>query len=315
MWTDYLNILVLFIIVGLGYFLAAKSWLTRESNQLFVKLIIRITLPFMLLLDITKDFTKEEFIKLIPFICLPLLTILSLMALSWLYEKVARVPKKRFGLFIVMCSIDSVVFMGIPICLAVFGRQSLPYALLYFVSSSLVFWTLGVYLLQKDRVAYEKATSQFHWQTFIKNLFSPPLIGFLLGVFLLLFGIPLPHFLETFASSLGAMTSPMAMLVIGTLVYLTGLKQLKWNKDTFVVLLFRFVLSPIIVFLWSLVLPVSPLMVKVTILQSALPIQNTTVILADEYQTDITFGTTSLSYSIIVYLFVVPILLWFVNMI
>lgn len=315
MLTDYLNILILFMLVGLGYILAKKSWLTRSSNQLFVKLIIHITLPLMLLLNITKDFSRKEFIQLIPSISLPFLTILCLFGLSWIYEKIARVEKKRLGLFIVMCSVDSVVFMGIPINLAVFGKRALPYALLYFVSASLIFWTLGIYLLQKDRDFYHHTKTKLQWKSIGKNLLSPPLIGFLVGVALLLLGIPLPKFFETFANYLGSMTSPMAMLVIGTLIYLTGLKNLKWSKDTFVVLFFRFVLSPIVVLLLSLIFPVSSLMLKVTILQCSLPIQNTTIMLADEYQTDISFGTTTLTYSILAYLFVIPIILWVVNMI
>lgn len=54
-----------------------------------------------------------------------------------------------------------------------------------------------------------------------------PLMAFFVGITILLMGIPIPQVINEFLSTQGGMTSALAMLVVGAIIYLSGLKKLR----------------------------------------------------------------------------------------
>ncbi len=61
MLNDYSNILILFLIVGIGFILGKIKWFNENSNSAMTKLLLNITLPITLILSITTDFSKKNF--------------------------------------------------------------------------------------------------------------------------------------------------------------------------------------------------------------------------------------------------------------
>ncbi len=74
------------------------------------------------------------------------------------------------------------------------------------------------------------------------------------------------------------------MFIIGIIVYFGGLKNLRMTKDIAGVLFGRFVLSPLVVWLLSRIIPVPELMLSVFIIQASMPVQNSVPILVRNYQ-------------------------------
>ncbi|MGG4608609.1 AEC family transporter [Providencia sp. Me31A] len=308
MLNDYSNILVLFLIVGLGFFLGQYKWFNENSNSAITKLLLNITLPITLILSITSDFSKKEFIMLAPNIILPFSTILILMLISFITAIIIKIPKNDRGLFIGLCSMSSTVFFGIPITLAVYGSHLLPYALMTYIAQTLIYWTLGIYLLNNDN-----NSEKFNILNVIKNIFTPPLIAFIIGVFLLLNQIAIPSFITSLFDYLSSMTSPIAMIIIGFIIYTTGFKTLKINRPIIFIIIFRFIVTPLTVFLIGNLLNTPSEMIKITILVCSLPISNTTVILANKYKADVTLATQSLTFSILIYLIYIPFILYIIH--
>lgn len=315
MLSDYINVLVLFMIIGLGYFLTYKKTFTQISNQALTTLLLSVTLPLMLIINIKKDFMRQEFIKMLPDIGLPFLCIVSLALLSWLVTYLFKIDNKMKGVFINVCSMSSTIFFGIPVTIAIFGVNGLPYGLVYYIAQTVIYWTFGLVILKND-IAYiypENVKQKITLTSIMSNIFSAPFIGFLVGTTLLLLQINIPSFIDQFLSYLANMTTPLAMLIIGSLLYFTDFKNLKLKKEVIIVLIFRFIVAPSAVLLLGYLLNTGSMMLKVTIIMSALPIPNTTVILVSKFKTDTLFATTVLAYSTILFLFYMPCLLWIMS--
>lgn len=311
MLQDYLNILVLFLVVGLGFCLAKAKWLDESSNRVFTKVLLNVALPSTLILSIGRDYTKSEFLALLPNIALPALVIMTLMALAFVFSKILKVQEGRVGLFIGVCAMSSTIMMGIPITLAVYGSHGLPYALMTYASQTLIYWTLGLYLLQKD--SKQQVDQKSMIKKMVKEIFNMPLLAFFTGVVILLSGLHMPRFIDDFFSYLGSMTSGLAMLVIGAIIYITGFHGFRFSKEILVVIAFRFILAPLAAYGMGTALSVPVEMIKITVLMVSLPIPNTTVILAKKYNIDVLFATESLSFSIAAYLLFLPIILWLIH--
>ncbi|WP_427813112.1 AEC family transporter [Enterococcus sp. 22-H-5-01] len=309
MIAAYINILFIFILMFIGYFLTYKQWFSNQIGDAFSKLVLQIALPCNMFLTITKNFSRAEFLQLVSGMIIPLLSMLLTFVISFLYQRVFNISPHRRGTFSTMFTCSNTIFIGLPINLAIFGERAVPYVLLYYIVNTTIFWTLGIYFIARDNPQIEQATVNFHLLPILKKVFSPALMGFLLGLCLVLLNLSVPDSFATFLSYLANLTTPLSMFIIGIIVYNVGIKNLTLNKDIIGVLLGRYVLSPLIVWLLGQWISISPLMLSVFIIQSAMPVQNSVPILARSYQADQPFAASALGYSVLLYLAYIPLLL------
>lgn len=312
MLEAYLNILVIFAVMIVGYVLTWRKWFDNHIADVFSKLVLNLALPLNMFLNMTERFTKAEFLDLFRGILLPALSIVITYLISLAYAKVTKVPVGRIGTFKTMFTASNTIFMGLPINIAVFGEKAIPYALLYYICNTTFFFTIGIFLIQTDNLERKQTKVTFSFRFLLRKLLSPALMGFFIGLCWMLLEVPLPSPLRDFARYLSQLTTPLSLFVIGIIIYQTGIKNLKLDKDTFGVLIGRYVVSPIVVILLSKVIQVPELMLNVFILQAAMPVQNSMPILAKGYGADEAFATSSLIYSILGYLFVIIVLLNFI---
>ena len=313
MLDSYLNIMVVFALVLVGYVLSAKQWFSNQTIDLFSKLVLNIALPFNMFLNMTERFNRQEFLQLFTGMLLPAVSILVTFGISIIYSKLTKVPLGRRGVFQTMFTASNTIFMGLPINIAIFGEVSVPYVLLYYICNTTFFWTIGIYLISSD--SQDPTIDKVKMDVFgvMKLLLSPAMLGFIVGLLWMLIQLPAIPVLTKFAGHLSNLTTPLSMFVIGMIIYQTGIKNLRMNKDTFGVLLGRYLISPLIVILLSFIIEVPEMMLKVYLIQSAMPAQNSMPVLAKQYKADVEFTTTTQAYSFILYLFIIPILIYLVN--
>ena len=309
MLAAYLNILVVFAIILLSYILTWRKWFDNHTADVFSKLVLNITLPLSMFLNMTQKFTRSEFLELFKGIALPFTSIIITFGISFIYAKVTKVPVTRRGSFMTMFTAANTIFMGLPVNMAIFGEKAIPYALLYYMCNTTFFFTIGILLIANDNPEIDIKKAKFSFKKLLKQLLSPALMGFVVGIMWLLTGIDVPKPLFDFSTYVGGMTTALSLFVIGIIIYQTGIKNIKMNKDVVGVLLGRYFISPLVVYLLSWVIPVPPLMLNVFILQSAMPVQNAMPILARSYGADEEFTTSSLTYSILSYFVFILIIL------
>ncbi|MHC5249109.1 AEC family transporter [Enterococcus sp. LJL90] len=309
MVSAYVNILIIFALMFIGYLLSYKQWFNNQTADVFSKLILNIGLPCNMFLNITSSFSREEFLHLFSGMVIPIFSMLLTYGFSLLYAKVMKVEKKHFGTFSTMFTCSNTIFIGLPINLAIFGEASVPYVLLYYIVNTTIFWTIGVFMIAKDNPQIEAATVSFHPTAALKKIFTPPLMGFLIGLLWIFLEWPVPQMATTFFSYLGNLTTPLSMFFIGIIIFFTGIKNIRLTKDTFGVLIGRFVISPLLVILLGHFIQVPALMLSVFIVQSSMPVQNSVPILARSYGGDTEFAASSMTWSVLIYLFYIPILL------
>lgn len=308
----YLNILMIFLMMFMGYALTYRQWFSNRSADVFSKLVLNIALPCNMFLNITANFSRSEFIHLFSGMLIPLLSMSITFIVSLIYAKVTGVKERgHYGTFSTMFTCSNTIFIGLPINLAIFGEVSVPYVLLYYVVNTSFFWTLGIYMMAHDspHIEEETATISFHPLAALKKVFSPALMGFMIGLVWLMCSLKVPDTLATFLRYLGNLTTPLSMFIIGIIIYFTGIRNLKLNKDIIGVMIGRYLLSPLIVWGIGQFIHVPDMMLKVFIVQSSMPIQNSVPILARSYGIDTEFAASTLAYTVLAYLLYIPLLL------
>lgn len=303
------GILIIIGLIAVGYFLARRGWFSDESTSLIAKLVTQVALPTYMIYTITHDFTADKLIKLLPDLAIPVLSMTILIGISFLMIKILKVDKSHRGLFSSMFFNSNTVFVGLPVNMALFGTKSLPYVLVYYMANTTFFWTLGTYLIQAD--GHKK--SKFDLKKTLGKLFSPPLLGFIIGLILVMLNINLPNFLMTDFQYLGNLTIPLSMIFIGISIAHAGLTNVSFHKDNLGILFGRFIMAPVLMTVLFLFIPGPPLMKQVFIIQSAMPVMTNAPVVARLYGADSDYAAIMVTETTVLSLIVVPVLMMLIK--
>lgn len=296
-------VLSLFLMGLVGYILTRKNWFGPESRSLIPRLVTVIALPPYLFVNILNTFNRDELASLIFGVLVPALSIGLVFLASLAARRLMKVARGRRGLFVVGWTSSNTMFIGLPVNVTLFGPEALPHVLLYFFANTVFFWTVGNYFLSLDG---PREPEPLFSRSGLKRVFSPPLLGFGLGLLLVVIEIRPPDFFMSAAAYIGSLTTPLAIVFIGITLASVSLKSVHIDRDVLAVLFGRFILSPLLVIALSRFIELPSLMVKVFIIQSSLPIVSSAVLLAGYHQSDTAFASVAVSLSTLMAIGTIP---------
>ena len=226
------------------------------------------------------------------------------LALMWgmgaLSSRALRLQEREASVHTVHTMFGNIVYLGFPLINALFpGGEGLYYAMLFHLISSLVMWTLGVYLLN------EQNTDNFLQG--LKNLLNPNTFAFIIGFLCLIMRIQWPDVIQKSLGGLGNTTIYLSMLYIGFM-----LADIRWQSAVTSLQVYILSLNKLLVIPFAaLILAIGPmqwlsihpgnLAFSVIILESAMPCMANIVVLAkifganDEMATQNVFVSTIIS--------------------
>lgn len=299
------GILVILGMILVGFVIGEKGWFDDKSRGLLAKLVTQVALPCYMLYTITQRFTAADLLIMLPALRFPALSMVILLGIATAVARIFAVRQDRRGLFISMFFNSNTIFVGLPINQALFGDASIPYVLIYYMCNTTFFWTLGTYLIQRDG----EGEAQFDLKTSLKKVFSPPLMGFLLGLVMVMLQIKLPAFLASDLQYLGNLTTPLSMIFIGLSVSHVGVKQLVLGKEQLLILLGRFLVAPLLMASIVYWVPLPSLMKQVFIIQSAMPVMTNAPVVARLYGADSDYAAVMVTETTLATMVVIPILM------
>jgi len=292
------------LMISAGCFLSHKGWFDEKTTKLFSKLVCNLAIPCLMISQFTESFDKDKLLNLSGGLFAPFISMAIGYLVAVIISKIIKVKKGRIGIFRSMFFVSNSIFIGLPVNMALFGEKSMPNVLLYYIANTTFFWTLGVYEISKD--GNSNPANIFSLET-IKRIMSPPLLSFIFAVLLILFDIHLPKFILDTCKYFGNLTTPLAMLFIGITIYSVNFREYKFSLDMLAVLLGRFVVSPMLIFMLCNFINTPLLMKEVFVIQAAMPVMTNTAIVAKRYDADYEYATINTIITTIGSLIVIPI--------
>lgn len=298
------SVLSIVIMVSVGFALTAKGWFDERTSKIFAKLVCNLALPCLMISDLMGNFDKDKLSHLGKGLLIPFWSMIVCYLISVVVSKIIKVKKGRIGTFRSMFFVSNSIFIGLPINMALFGSKSIPYVLLYYIANTTFFWTIGAYGISKD--GQSSNVSILSKET-LKRIISPPLMGFIFAIILILLNIQLPKFIIDTCKYFGNLTTPLSMLFIGITIYSVDIKKVRISIDMLTVLLGRFIVSPVLIFAAGHYFTVPILMKNVFVIQAAMPVMTNTAIVAKSYNADCEYATIMTVVTTILSLVFIPI--------
>ena len=292
------------LMVSIGYYLTAKRYFTPENAGIIPVLVNYVAVPTYMIWNLLATFDKAKFIPLLSGIIVPVLSMSIAFIIGYFLSNMMNLPVKHKGTFRSAFFCSSAIFVGLPVNMALFGEESLPYVLIYFLANATLFWTIGNYSISLDG---KSAPTKLVSIDSLKRICSPPFVSFAVAVVFILLEVKLPGFLMITLKYMGGMTTPLSMLFIGIALYGVKFSQLRLSRDIVALLAGRFIIAPLIVLLVVSFFPIPELMKKVFVIQSALPAMTQTSVMAKVYEADTEYAATLVSLTTIFALLAIPV--------
>ena len=305
--TSITSIIPIIAIIILGYILQVKGWFGDDFGPNLSRLIMNVALPASIFVSVLKYLTLDKLISLSGGLLYTFVAFILGYIVAYIAVVLFKVRSGRRGTMINTFVNANTIFIGLPLNVALFGDQALPYFLIYYITNTISTWTLGVYLMTSDsKAGQSKETTKFDW----KKLLPAPLVGFLVALLFLILRISIPDFATNTLTYVGNIVTPLSLIYIGIVLAKAGLNTITFDKDTIVTLVGRFILAPLIMLLvLKFFAPnMETVEFKTFMIQSATPALAVLPILANQGKGDVEFSTNVVTLSTVLFIVVIPIL-------
>lgn len=298
--TTVMQILSLFLIMVVGYILRKRNVFDEAANIRFTRLIIYVSLPA----QIIKAFVSNQGIvsnqEVLMMFGISLLTYLLYAVIGALFNMVFRVPSDKRGTYLFMMMFGNVGFMGFPLTEALLGEEALIYAVIFNVIFNLLVYSVGIIMISKK---------EDEFQFPIKKLLNMPLISAIISIILYFGKIHIPEVAIQSLDFMGNMTTPVAMLILGSTIAGMPWKELFDEWRIYVFTVFKLLIIPIIVIMLLKVAPdMNPLIHGTLILLSATPVATNSTMLAIEYGGDMKLTSKGIFFTTLLCMLTIPLI-------
>ncbi|MCA9487147.1 MAG: AEC family transporter, partial [Nanoarchaeota archaeon] len=295
-----IKIIPIILIFVLGYLLKKAKLVKKDNADFLLKLNFYVSLPALILISISNISLS---FNLIYFPVIAMLIIGLTYGVSFLVGKLFHLKNESFGVFLVGTMIMNLGFT-LPFFIAAYGKEGLARASLFDFGNGLLAFTIVYYLACK--YGNNKRDSKAMIKKFI---YSPPLWALFLAIVLNLTQTKIHEIGISFFQILGNMTIPLIMLSLGIYFSPKIVKILPLISAIFIRMFVGLLLGFIFVYLFNL----EGLNKIIVLISASAPIGYNTLTFASMENLDKEFATRINSYSILIGIIFIPILIYFLS--
>ena len=271
----FFEMLVILFGIGAGYLARRLGYLGGETDQKISKILLNITVPCLIIATVS---TGDD----LPGVA-EILSVLKVAVVFYGMGALAAavVPRllggteKQKGVWRYVLVFPNVAFIGYPVIVAIFGPEALFYAVILVLPFNLLSYSLGPFMLS--------GRAKFRWQ----QLTTPCIIASVAALVIALGHISLPAQVGECTSFVGDLTTPLSLLIVGSLLAGLPVKQVFTSPRMWMLTAVRLLVLPAllrVVLGWMHVEP--PVVAGVAVILMAMPAAVNGTLLSMEYNGD-----------------------------
>lgn len=303
------SVFTLMALILTGYFFTGKKWFGKTGMDFLSKFTVQVTVPCYMFYNIYGDIeNRAALADLVMKLPVTFGSIIISLVVTALVGKLLHIGEGRRGTFVAAAGFSNVVFIGFPVIQALWGESITSIGVIYYMSSTLLFWTVGIQLLQKDSKVAEAGSGQVLKN--LKKLLSPPIIGLIAGIIVVFLEVEIPDFILSPLGMLKGITSPLAMVFIGSVIRNMDIRTMKFGRDLYAALIIRFLFLPVVTAVFLRVMPIPSQMKEVFFVLSTMPSMTQMGIMAREYESDYEFACTVIAATTVISMLTIPVFMY-----
>lgn len=198
-------------------------------------------------------------------------------------------------------------YVGFPVLYSIYGSEGVIYGSIFNMFFVVFLWTYGLLLfkgsLNKNEIKKEM----------LSVILNPSILAVFIGIFIMVSGISLPAPIFSSIKSIGNITGPLSMFIIGNILSNVKIKNHFRDWTIYYGITLKLVAIPLTIYLFSLLLNDYSKAVNSVIVMTAMPASAMTSILAESFDKEKEFAAIIVSATTLLSLITVPALIQFIT--
>ena len=263
------QLMSLFLMMLAGYLIARVGIMTPEFRKRLSSFTLNTAAPCIIISSVLESDSSP--MAMISAAGTGVLFFILMILFAAGLVRLMRTKPEESGLDQLMLIFTNVGFMGIPVIQSVYGPDGVALLSMFILIFNLFFFSYGVHLITRG--------TPFS----LKSMLNACIIAALLGLTFGVTGWHLPEAIETTLASIGAMNTPLAMMIIGASVAHSDLRAAMTNPRLYRICLLSMVVMPLLMLLVMRPLPIDRMLVGISVLLAGMPIAGNCGMICDLY--------------------------------
>lgn len=297
MKTAATSVAVLYLMVLVGFICDRIGIYTEKTAKKTIDLLFYIIGPCLMInsfmtMEKNEDTVKKFFISLLVAFAIHIIAIV--LNLPFFRKKDDKDPVFKYG-----CIYGNVGFMALPLAQAVLGAEGVFYCTSGVIAFNVLCFTHGVSVMSKEKTKIN----------FKRLIINPGVISVMIGLPLFLSEVDVPYVLSQPVSYLGALNTPVAMIIFGTYLSKTNLRTMFSQKKTYLTAFLKLIVLPFVCLgVFALCGLSGPLLVAASITASV-PCANNTFMFASKYERDVDVASKTVALVSFISILTMPVII------
>lgn len=161
----FTQMVALFAAIGVGYICKKTGVMDADFDKKLSGLVLSATLPALILASVLNVDSLPDPVLMGQIIGLSVLSYALFIPIAYLATYALRIPDGRRGVYRFMLIFGNTGFIGYPVLSAIFGPQTVVYAVVYNIVFNLLLFTFGAWLIASDNEYGVKV--RMSWRDFV----------------------------------------------------------------------------------------------------------------------------------------------------
>lgn len=293
------QVIILSLIMIVGVYARKKDILSKEASKSFSNFLTNITLPCLLISSFNYSYSVDMIAKATIMFAYSMIIHITLIFVSRILTfKYPENSKKvlRFATIFSNCG-----FMGYPVLESLFGKIGVFYGAIFNIPFNIFMFSIGIMIY----------TGKKDLKTLKEVLINPGIIATFLGLLMFIFSIKLPYSLLTAMSTVGSMTTPLSMIIVGAMLSEIKFKDVFSGTLVYYASFLRLIAVPFLTLGILKLLNADKLLMQVAVIIEAMPAAVLGSVLAEKYGADTVLASRSVFISTIISMVTIPFVAMF----
>ncbi len=303
----YAKYFVLFAIMFTGWFLRKINFIDDKMNNSMNKFVVYFAYPCLIVHNIGNvEMEGKLVVDFLVTFGISLILFYMYGGIAYFYAKARNFPKDSSNVAELAMVSPNNGFMGFPVALIFFGEKGLFLMLAHNAAMNFFIFTYGMSTLDRNNPDKKKPTLRTIVRATLKFIVNPNILGLAIGFAISLLGGLLPEVVDEYLLYIGNVSTPMAMIFIGSTLATADLKSVFTRRIIIESSVVKLVILPLMTIGIVWFLPIDELIKSILVLAIAFPGAATIPMLAQQEKQDMLCASQVLVLSTIVSIASVP---------
>jgi predicted permease len=303
----FMQISALFMLMAVGFAAGRLKILESIAIRGISALIIKATLPALILVSLQKPFSQELLGESFQTLLVATLFYAGIIVLSLVAVRLLGTPEKKSGILAFSLSFSNAAFIGFPVVTSILGPSALFLTSIHNILFNLLAFSAGIIIVAAGS-GRKKSAASFSFFPAIKKALNINVISSIAGFIFFVSSIKIPQLIALPLEMLGGLTTPLAMIVTGAMLSRTGIATVLGDWRLYVVSLFRLALWPLLTALVLNLCGIHGTLYAITVIIAAMPAASNTSLIAEVYGGDTDTASSIVFMTTLLSVFSIPLL-------